>query len=71
MLKPTENRIWTATLLVCVLTLAASRAGGATAHDSGGDDQYTFGLPDMVSVPDGGAYSGISSTVTGIDNPGA
>jgi len=47
--------------------LIATSAFGAVAHNSGGDDQYTFGVAETFNIANGDPYNVVSSTVVDID----
>jgi len=63
--------------IVAVLSLLAAGSLGvtaradyaaATAHDTGGNDMFTFGTPVDTAVGTGGSYEGIASQVVALDS---
>ncbi|MDP7288365.1 MAG: PEP-CTERM sorting domain-containing protein [Phycisphaerae bacterium] len=60
----------TVILFLGALALVATSAPGAVAIDSGGDDQYTFGTPDSLSITGDGLFHSVTSTVTNTGDAG-
>jgi len=70
-MKSLEHPLFIIALSFCALMLSTTSAGGATAHNSGGDDQYTFfDPPTEFPIPDTDPYNTVTSTVDDIDDPG-
>ena len=66
-MNKTKHPLLAVSLSLCALMLIATSAFGAVAHNSEGDDQYTFGVAETFNVANGDPYSVVSSTVLDID----